>query len=64
MYRPDSPLPAASTPDRQPAETNSSPQGPKVKRKYMNFAEALQAMIERAEARRLERENSETGFTH
>jgi len=64
MYRPESRLPMAAAPDRQAAEADPSPQAPKVKSKYMNFAEALQTMIERADARRLERENSETGLTH
>jgi hypothetical protein len=59
MYRPELPLPKIPAPDRK-----ASPHEPKVKSKYMNFAEALQAMIERAEARRLAGENSETNLPH
>jgi hypothetical protein len=64
MYRPESPLPKARAPERPVAETKASPHEPKAKSKYMNFADALQAMIERAEARRLVRESSETNFPH
>jgi hypothetical protein len=64
MYRPELPLPKVPTLDRQPAETKASPHEPKVRSKYMNFAEALQALIERAEARRLAGEKSETSLPH
>jgi hypothetical protein len=64
MYRPEMPLPKLPTFDRQAAETKALPHEPQVKRKYMNFAEALQALIERAEARRLAGENSETNLPH
>ena len=64
MYRPTFPLPKVRTLDRQAAETKASPHEPKAKSKYMNFADALQAMIERAEARRVVGESSETNFSH
>jgi hypothetical protein len=64
MYRPDSPLPKAAAPDRQAVETKAAPHTPKVTRKYMNFAEALQALIERAEVRRHVGENSATNLPH
>jgi hypothetical protein len=64
MYRPELPLPRIPAPDRQADDRKASPHEPKVKSKYMNFAEALQAMIERAEARRLAGENSETNLPH
>ena len=44
--------------------TEYSPPESKVKSKYMNFAEALQAMIERAEAQRHGGENSEANLSH
>jgi hypothetical protein len=64
MYRPELPLPKVPAFDRQAAETKASPHEPKVRSKYMNFAEALQALIERTEARRLAGENSETNLPH
>ena len=64
MYRPELPLPKIPAPDRQAADRKASPHEPKVKSKYMNFAEALQAMIERADARRLAGDNSETNLPH
>jgi hypothetical protein len=64
MYRPELPLPKIPAPGRQAADRKASPHELKVKSKYMNFAEALQAMIERAEARRLAGENSETNLPH
>ena len=63
MYRPESPLPGAPASDRR-AETKASPSESKAKSKYMNFAEALQAMIERVEARRPVGENSEANLSH
>jgi hypothetical protein len=60
MYRPEFPLPKVPAPDRPAAEKKVSPREPKTKSKYMNFADALQAMIERAESRRLVRESAET----
>ena len=64
MYRPESPLPKASGPNRQSAEPKTSPPERKARSRYMNFAEALQAMIERAEARRLADEGPETNLPH
>jgi hypothetical protein len=64
MFRPESPLSKATAPDPQGIETKASPSARPVKTKYMNFAEALQAMIERAEARRVVGENSETHLAH
>ena len=64
MYRPELSLPKIPAPDRQTAERKASPHEHKVKSKYMNFAEALQAMIERAEARRLAGDSSETNLPH
>ena len=64
MYRPTFPLPKVPTLDRPAAETKASSHEPKAKSKYMNFADALQAMIERAEARRVVGESSETNFPH
>jgi hypothetical protein len=64
MYRPESTFPKTPAPDRPAAETKASPYEPKAKSKYMNFADALQAMIERAESRRLASENSETNLPH
>jgi len=63
MYRPESPLSWAPASDRRAAETKASPPESKVKSKYMNFAEALQAMIERVEARRPGGENSEANLS-
>ena len=64
MYRPELPLPKLPAFDRQAAETKTLPPEPKAKSKYMNFAEALQAMIERVEARRPGGENSEANLSH
>jgi hypothetical protein len=64
MHRPELPLPKVPAFDRQVAETKALPHEPKVRSKYMNFAEALQALIERAETRRLAGENSETNLPH
>ena len=63
MYRPESPLPSAPASDRR-AETKASSSESKAKSKYMNFAEALQAMIERVEARQPGGENSEANLSH
>ena len=63
MYRPESSLPEAPASERR-AETKASPPESKAKSKYMNFAEALQAMIERVEARRPGGENSEANLSH
>jgi hypothetical protein len=64
MYRPEFPLPKVPAPDRPAAEKKVLQHEPKAKSKYMNFADALQAMIERAEARRLVSENPETNSPH
>jgi hypothetical protein len=64
MYRPESPLSGAPASERRAAQTKASPPEAKVKSKYMNFAEALQAMIERLEARRPVGENSEANLSH
>lgn len=63
MYRPESPSPKGHVPDQRAAEAKASPHEPKAKSKYMNFTEALAALIERAEVRRLVRENSGTVHT-
>lgn len=64
MYRPEPPLSKATAPDPRGTETKASPSERPVKTKYMNFAEALQAITERAEARRVVGENSETNLAH
>jgi hypothetical protein len=64
MYRPESPSPGAPASERRATETKASPSESKAKSKYMNFAEALQAMIERVEARRPGGENSESNLSH